>query len=64
MLELKPCPFCDSDNGVLVGHYGYDYRTEQGIAYIFCKRCYCHGPSAYGEDLAKEAWNKRRSKDD
>lgn len=58
---LKGCPFCGSDGDALVGQYGYDYRVEQGIGYIYCKRCYAHGPAAYGEDLSKEAWNKRNN---
>ena len=56
--ELKPCPFCGSDN-VHLSHW-------TGQAYVYCANCmvrtevYLHGSC---EEKAIEAWNRRAERD-
>ena len=58
MSELKPCPFCGSDNV----HLAFYHSKENGSkAVVECRDCYCS--SGYYNDLheAVEQWNKRTS---
>jgi Lar family restriction alleviation protein len=52
-IELKPCPFCGSED--LDIESGYDH------AYVICERCETEGPAiSNGSALeACEAWNTR-----
>ena len=49
--ELKPCPFCGSDENLEVQDGPYPF--------ILCKPCGAYGPS--GEDVADayRRWNRR-----
>lgn len=53
--ELKPCPFCGSEN---LKAYGYS-QHEADHAYCYCEDCNTVGPSKSVLRKAIEAWNKR-----
>lgn len=47
MTELKPCPFCDSED---LTHYN---------AYVLCNACNANGPDSTAEVTSAAVWNKR-----
>lgn len=49
--ELKPCPFCGSDNLILENADPYEW--------VFCEVCESAGPARMGEGEAEKAWNTR-----
>lgn len=56
MAELKPCPFCGSED------LHIDYEIENGSPktfYVVCMNCFAQGPFHYTEKIAIDAWNKR-----
>lgn len=56
MAELKPCPFCGSED------LHIDYHIENNspkIFYVVCMNCFSQGPFHYTEKIAIDAWNKR-----
>ena len=53
--ELKPCPFCGSNN---IGKY--QYGIEQTIYIIACDDCPARVEDDYiGEEALIQAWNRR-----
>lgn len=58
MVELKPCPFCGSDN---VGFYEDEVQTseETTTGFIWCHGCDFSSDSFYNEEIAAEKWNRR-----
>jgi Lar family restriction alleviation protein len=52
MAELKPCPFCGGEAGVM------RYHHIKG-AYCFCTVCKVRMPNAMTREEAIEAWNRR-----
>ena len=54
MAELKPCPFCGT-NQVKI-HYPYFSDT---LCYIRCYECNCITALYTKPELAAEAWNRR-----
>lgn len=60
MIDIKPCPFCGSDNLLLNG-YGWCYLD----LYVKCNECGAHGPQETDECFG-EKWNAcpRQEKND
>ena len=57
--ELKPCPFCGSDDIDVTYTYvddGLDYYAE-------CTDCYCRGAWEPTAEKARAAWNSRTIED-
>lgn len=54
MSELKPCPFCGSNNVDLSGYLNGRYYD------VACMACEAKGPVAQLADGAAEAWNRRQ----
>lgn len=53
MDELKPCPFCGSDEDIrVVSEYSEAF-------YVYCLTCTSCGPSGATSQEAIEAWNRR-----
>lgn len=57
MAELKPCPFCGSEN-VFVGERPIG-NYENIFYFVKCDDCYCQTSSFRKADKAIEAWNRR-----
>jgi len=60
MEEMKPCPFCESNNVIskaLMGHDGRSYYFSCG-----CLACHALGPKERSEGRAIESWNMRANK--
>lgn len=56
MPELKPCPFCGSDD-IRIGKYG---DSEFGYDYgVLCYSCQSHTRYTENKKEAVEAWNRR-----
>jgi Lar family restriction alleviation protein len=56
--ELKPCPFCGSEDVAL----GYDNERDKVDLYpnfVKCQNCQCASLYSIGEKGAIEAWNTR-----
>ena len=51
MYELKPCPFCGSEEVV--------YKFEYEVVCAMCKTCGATGSKHFAIDDASEAWNRR-----
>ena len=51
-MEIKPCPFCGSENLSVKSWEGGGY-----IGYIICNNCEAYGPSATDEEKAIRLWN-------
>lgn len=54
--DLRLCPFCLSD-------FLSEDTNSQNAFCVFCHQCYCVGPPAPTEELAKEYWNYRGNVD-
>lgn len=51
-MEIKPCPFCGSEN--------VKYRSLAGR--VFCKDCQARGPCGATDKDAIKKWNARRER--
>ncbi len=49
--EIKPCPFCDSNESSIIFYYDFAVRN--------CDKCEMQGPPANNETLANISWNQR-----
>ena len=65
-VELKPCPFCGSDDidfGINYGTLkGFDYVDLKGFNYVECQNCGAeiHAIHQNGKCIAAiDAWNRR-----
>ncbi len=56
-LAVKDCPFCASKE--IYGKWAMDEFNQMGTAYFVCFGCRARGPYEYGEQQARDAWNKR-----
>jgi Lar family restriction alleviation protein len=56
-MELKPCPFCGSDN-IEIYPTGYGRPPKWAV---MCDNCQAEGPVDLGESGAVEQWNTRPS---
>lgn len=54
--ELKPCPFCGSDD--------LDIEERNDIKFVFCKNCQASTADCYDVKEAVIAWNRRASDED
>lgn len=54
-IELKPCPFCGSDNVKI--NYPVYYSGE--VCNVQCYDCNCTTAAFYSPEKASEAWNRR-----
>ena len=52
-LDLKPCPFCGSDDVHMLGD------DEDGVFHVMCKNCRAETDYFDTEDDAANAWNRR-----
>lgn len=50
--ELKPCPFCGSDDLLVVSCAPLGWQVE-------CADCYATGPAMGSQAETREAWNRR-----
>lgn len=56
MTELKPCPFCGSENV----RDNYDW----GYFWVECVDCGCNGPRSFENfEWAIQKWNRREAKE-
>lgn len=53
MPEIKPCPFCGSENWAM-----FDCNSGR-YCVLVCEDCAAQGPYGSTEEEAKEAWNRR-----
>lgn len=51
MDELKPCPFCGSDNVRM--------DTDYGVYFVLCVNCQTEGPDDPDKSTAIKLWNGR-----
>ena len=59
MEELKPCPFCGSENvGIMTM---FPLRNDLIAYYAKCFNCGARTAALLDEQLAIEAWNRRGS---
>lgn len=56
MKELKPCPFCGSQD------LDFDDNGEENY-WVYCKSCDADGSLGKGKDGAIEVWNKKYLKE-
>jgi Lar family restriction alleviation protein len=68
MAELKPCPFCGTDDAILVKGKQPDGNVSYEIAFVECNTCGCRTDSYITDGYmgvkntvrdAINAWNKR-----
>ena len=62
MAELKPCPFCGSDDLVMSGREEYAFMTGKRMEFyrVKCDTCGAMVDNDFGDtDEAIEAWNRR-----
>lgn len=52
--ELKPCPFCGTNNAVL-------RHNKDGFSFVLCEKdgCYVRTDGHLNDTAAVEAWNRR-----
>lgn len=53
MEELKRCPFCGGKAETVGG------KTEEEVAWVYCKQCYAESGTYKTKALAIQAWNRR-----
>jgi len=58
--ELKPCPFCGSED---IG-YHCEIGTFSSWCYCFCPKCGETGSSAPSQEQARAAWNAMQEEAD
>jgi len=51
--KLKPCPFCGSDQQLVVT------KTATNEWFFGCDFCGARGPVRFGREVAREHWNHR-----
>lgn len=57
MADLKPCPFCGSND---VDIRWYMPRRGNGVlSFVLCYDCESSGPEKPTDEKAVEAWNRR-----
>lgn len=56
MKEIKPCPFCGSDDLCVL--------ELSNKSYVRCGKCYSYGPDGKDKDEAIERWNSAPRKED
>ena len=71
--ELKPCPFCGSENiGTAKGYVSFMLKKYRGnVRAVGCRDCGCVAgvfntlamPIAEAEEKATESWNRRVDND-
>jgi Lar family restriction alleviation protein len=54
-MEIKPCPFCKSDDVDLSSCGGFKDGDEY---WVMCMNCLAEGPVARSEEEAVLPWNK------
>ncbi len=50
-MELKECPFCESDN--------LEVQKGYRSSWVYCNGCGAYGPIGDDDDGAVEVWNRR-----
>ena len=58
MIELKPCPFCGSED--VDGGEFLPFGIPSVVPMVACDNCGCRGPFAATEEEAIEKWNDRK----
>jgi Lar family restriction alleviation protein len=58
--ELKACPFCGKDAGVLQSGIVQNLKFEH---YVKCSNCGCLGPNKRVEERVCDVWNTRPIED-
>jgi Lar family restriction alleviation protein len=63
--ELLPCPFCGSNDLIVVPDLAEDDNNRIYAYHVFCRDCHAHGRNKFpfcwceSEQQAIEAWNDR-----
>lgn len=58
MPNLKPCPFCGSDN-VIFCPDEEQWLEDITTGFVWCRGCGFTSDSFYSEEIAAEKWNRR-----
>lgn len=60
MADLKPCPFCGSENIIVKGYpLKVAYRGQRHY-FVMCHDCGCQTKKLYGDERKViEIWNRR-----
>lgn len=59
--DLKPCPFCTSDNLVLKSAYFKPGASVELVWYVKCIDCKAHGGYRSDKAAGLTAWNTRKN---
>lgn len=59
--ELRPCPFCDEETGVIMRHAANRVTAngDDGKWWVTCHRCGTDGPYCDSRSDAQDKWNTR-----
>ena len=55
LVELKPCPFCGTDEGLSIERY--DSQFHRSLFYVHCNKCEVNSVPEPTVEKAIEEWN-------
>lgn len=53
-MRSNPCPFCGISHPTVL-----PTTRDPRQFFVYCSRCFTHGPLGYTKEEAQELWNKR-----
>lgn len=59
MTDLKPCPFCGSENTAMFYQNENPYGDTDIRYFVKCKKCKCRSKKCKSEEMASHRWNRR-----